>query len=155
MSDSSKINAAVDRGATHVALPVSDVDRSIDFYARYADMKVVHRRTDETTGTTVAWISDLTRPFVVVIIQAPTVEGGLSGLWSHLGVGVASREEVDRRCAAARAEGRMVMGPTDSGYPVGYWAYIVDPDGHNLEISYGQEVGLVVEQSRPQEPERR
>jgi hypothetical protein len=28
---------------------------------------------------------------------------------------------------------------------VGYWAYIVDPDGHNLEISYGQEVGFTVE----------
>ena len=149
-----KPTAAIDRGATHVALPVTDVDRSIEFYARYADMKVVHRRTDAQTGTTVAWISDLTRPFVVVIIQAPVVEGGLSGLWSHLGVGVASREEVDRRCAEARAEGRMVMGPNDYGYPVGYWAYIVDPDGHNLEISYGQEVGLVVEQNRA-EPERR
>jgi hypothetical protein len=27
---------------------------------------------------------------------------------------------------------------------VGYWAFIEDPDGHNLEISYGQEVGFTV-----------
>ena len=40
-----------------------------------------------------------------------------------------------------------MLGPVDSGPPVGYWAYIVDPDGHNLEISYGQEVGLTVEQA--------
>jgi len=36
---------------------------------------------------------------------------------------------------------------TDSGYPVGYWAFINDPDGHVLEISYGQEIGLTVERS--------
>jgi hypothetical protein len=28
---------------------------------------------------------------------------------------------------------------------VGYWAYVVDPDGHNLEVSFGQDVGLAVE----------
>jgi hypothetical protein len=27
---------------------------------------------------------------------------------------------------------------------VGYWAVVVDPDGHNLELSHGQEVGLTV-----------
>jgi hypothetical protein len=41
-----------------------------------------------------------------------------------------------------------VFGPIDSGPPVGYWGYIVDPDGHNLELSFGQEVGLTVDQAR-------
>lgn len=148
-SDSSQARSPhLDRGATHVALPVVDVDRSVDFYARYAAMKVVHRRVDAATGHVVAWISDLTRPFVIVLIQAPAVSDGLKGLWCHLGIGVRSREEVDRLCAQASDEGRVVIGPNDSGYPVGYWAYIVDPDGHNLEISYGQEVGFTVEESR-------
>lgn len=136
--------ARTDVGATHVALPVADVDPSIAFYAAYADMQVVHRRRDEESGTAVAWLSDLTRPFVLVLIQAGTVDHGLRGTWCHLGVGVGSRAEVERRCAAARAEGRTVIGPADAGDPVGYWAYIVDPDGHNLEISFGQEVGLTV-----------
>ena len=52
-------------------------------------------------------------------------------------------------CAASRAEGRLRSGPTDTGYPVGYWAYIADPDGNNLEVSYGQDVGLTVERSQP------
>ena len=138
----------LDHGATHVALPVVDVDRSVDFYSRYAGMKVVHRRVDQATGSVVAWISDLTRPFVVVLIQAPETSEGLKGVWAHLGVGVASRDEVDRLCARAAAEGRAVVGPNDYGYPVGYWAYIVDPDGHNLEISHGQEVGFTVAQHR-------
>ena len=52
---------------------------------------------------------------------------------------------VDERCALARREGRLRLGPNDSGYPVGYWGLIADPDGHTLEISYGQEVGLATE----------
>jgi hypothetical protein len=28
---------------------------------------------------------------------------------------------------------------------VGYWAFLQDPDGHTLELSYGQEFGLTVE----------
>src|SRR6266581_1223949 len=42
-------------------------------------------------------------------------------------------------------EGRLVREPEDSGPPVGYWAFLRDPDGHTLEIAYGQELGLAVE----------
>lgn len=137
---------SIDRGLTHVALPVHDVEASIDFYARYADMEVVHRRADPSSGNTVVWVSDRTRPFVIVLIEQRVVSGGLTG-FAHLGVGVTSREEVDRRCDRARAEGREVLGPLDSGYPVGYWGMIAGPDGHNLELSFGQEVGLTVERA--------
>jgi catechol 2,3-dioxygenase-like lactoylglutathione lyase family enzyme len=136
-----------DLGFTHVALPVTDPAASVAFYERFADMKVVHRRTDAVTGMSVAWVSDLTRPFVVVLVQVERVDGGLSG-FAHLGVACASREEVDRRCATARADGRSCSGPVDSGPPVGYWAFIVDPDGHNLELSHGQEVAFTVDQQR-------
>jgi catechol 2,3-dioxygenase-like lactoylglutathione lyase family enzyme len=133
----------VDRGLTHVALAVADVDRSIAFYREYAGLDVVHRRTDAVTGHSVAWISDLTRPFVIVLVEADDPKPPLGG-FNHLGVGVASRDEVDRLAAKGAEEGRPVMGPIDSGYPVGYWTFIEDPDGHNLELSHGQEVGLVV-----------
>ena len=128
-----------------MALPVRDLDASLAFYSAYAGMQVVHRRTDPESGTSVAWISDLTRPFVIVLIEVPTVDSNVGGVYCHIGRGVGERADVDRLTTAALAEGRTVMGPIDSGPPVGYWAYIVDPDGHNLEISYGQEVGLTVE----------
>lgn len=136
-----------DRGLTHVALPVSDVEASLAFYARYARMQVVHRRRDESGA--VVWISDRTRPFVIVLIGVEKVEHPLRPA-AHLGVGCESRAEVDRLCDRARAEGVLRMGPTDSGDPVGYWAILSDPDGHTLEISYGQEVGLAVEGPDPQ-----
>jgi catechol 2,3-dioxygenase-like lactoylglutathione lyase family enzyme len=136
--------ARTDVGATHIALTVADLDASIGFYARYAGMKVVHERKDTTR---VAWISDLTRPFVLVLIQVPRVEFRLAG-FNHIGVGCASRDEVDRLSALAREDGCLALGPTDSGYPVGYWAFLRDPDGHQLEISFGQEVGIAVDQAR-------
>ncbi|MDT7780159.1 MAG: hypothetical protein QOC99_2671 [Acidobacteriota bacterium] len=135
-----------DLGLTHIALPVSDLESSIDFYSKYARMKVVHRRKGSESDGEVVWVSDRTRPFVVVLISVERVEHPLLP-WAHLGVGCESREEVDRLCTEARAEKRLRMGPTDSGYPVGYWALLSDPDGHTLELSYGQEVGLTVERA--------
>ncbi len=131
-----------DVGLTHVALPATDLDRSVAFYAKYARMEAVHRRHDDGGGE-VVWISDRTRPFVIVLIQAPTVERPLLPM-AHLGVGCPSRDEVDRLCLLAQSDGALRFGPVDSGYPVGYWALLSDPDGHTLEISHGQEVGLTV-----------
>ena len=144
-SEVSRDPASIDHGVTHVALGVSNLDASLEFYERFAAMQVVHRRTDHETGNSVAWISDLTRPFVVVLIETAKVDAHLGGTFGHIGVGVETREAVDRLLTQARREGRGVFGPLDSGPPVGYWGYIVDPDGHNLELSYGQEVGFTVE----------
>jgi catechol 2,3-dioxygenase-like lactoylglutathione lyase family enzyme len=136
----------IDHGLTHVALPVSDIEASLDFYRRFAEMAVVHHRRDDETGEQVVWLSDRTRPFVIVLIEQDRPSGVLTG-FSHLGIGCRSREEVDRRAQLARDEGRIVRGPFDSGPPVGYWAFITDPDGNNLELSHGQEVGITVEEA--------
>ena len=125
-----------------MALPVADAAVSAAFYARFADLQVVHRRVDANTGAAVVWLSDLTRPFVVVIIE--TAVSHTLGGYAHLGVGCVDRAEVDARIERARAAGHEVLGPFDDGPPVGYWAIIADPDGHNLELSFGQEVGMTV-----------
>jgi catechol 2,3-dioxygenase-like lactoylglutathione lyase family enzyme len=136
----------VDIGLTHIALPVSNMEKSIEFYTKYAQMQVVHRRIDATAGVAVAWLSDNTRPFVIVLIQTDSVHPILSP-FAHLGVGCKSREAMDALCDQARQEGILVEEPKDSGYPVGYWAFLRDPDGHTLELSYGQEIGLTVEKT--------
>lgn len=86
---------------------------------------------------------------MIVLIEAETVEPVLSA-WAHLGVGCESREEVDRLVAEARAESCLLDEPKDDGYPVGYWTFLRDPDEHCSELSYGQEVGFAVEESRKQ-----
>ncbi len=134
----------IDIGLTHIALPVANIERSIEFYALYAGMQIVHRRIDAETGVAVVWLSDLTRPFVIVLIQKELVQPVLSPL-AHLGVGCQSREHMDVLCERARQAGVLIQSPKDSGYPIGYWAFLRDPDGHTLELSYGQEIGLTIE----------
>jgi len=135
-----------DLGLTHIALPVNKVDASVVFYAKYARMEVVHSRVDAESGVKVVWLTDHTRPFVLVLAEIAPVGTPLLP-FAHLGVGCASREEVDRLCELARSEGCLRSGPTDSGYPIGYWAFIADPDGHTLEVAFGQEVALTVAQA--------
>jgi catechol 2,3-dioxygenase-like lactoylglutathione lyase family enzyme len=132
-----------DIGFTHVALPVTNLDASLAFYKKYARMDAVHRRT-EADGKSVAWITDHTRPFVIVLLEKATIEHKLLPP-AHLGVACESRAEVDRRCAEARAEGCLSEPPSDAGPPIGYWAFVTDPDGHILELTYGQEVAFAVE----------
>lgn len=125
-----------DIGLTHIALPVSSLKASIAFYAHYANMSVVHRRPG------VVWVSDRTRPFAVVLIET---SGEIKPLlpMAHLGVGVSSRQEVDRLCQLANQNGCLVREAEQMEPPVGYWALIEDPDGHTLEVSYGQDIGMV------------
>jgi catechol 2,3-dioxygenase-like lactoylglutathione lyase family enzyme len=139
-----------DLGFTHVALGVSDINKSISFYERYAGMQVVHRRSDATHPTEVAWLSDLTRPFVIVLLQLDQAQCQPAPSF-HLGVACKSREEVDHLCHEAQLEGFSILGPHDYGSPVGYWAFIRDPDGHNLELAYGQEVNFTIAQAKQQE----
>lgn len=131
---------------------VSDLDASIAFYGTYADMHVVHARSGADGSGRVAWISDGTRPFVIVLIESPApfpgsglIPRALSSLmphFSHLGVACESREAVDAACERAEREGVLEHAPRDFGPPVGYFGLIRDPDGHSLEVSFGQEVGL-------------
>jgi catechol 2,3-dioxygenase-like lactoylglutathione lyase family enzyme len=141
-----EINPRSDVGLTHIALTVSNLQQSIDFYAKYAAMQVVHQRIDAESSVPVVWLSDLTRPFVIVLMQTNKVEAVLAPM-AHLGVGCDSRERVDQLCEMAAQDGYLAQAPQDFGYPVGYWAFLKDPDGHTLELSYGQEVGFTVAQN--------
>jgi catechol 2,3-dioxygenase-like lactoylglutathione lyase family enzyme len=135
-----------DKGWTHIALPVSDLDCSIEFYSRYAAMRVVHRRERTSMPEReVAWLSDLTRPFVLVLME--TAVDSVLGPFAHLGVACESREEVDRLANEARLEGCFRDGPLTGG-PAGYLVNLTDPDGHTLELSYGQDVGAAIEKIR-------
>ncbi|MBI3284428.1 MAG: VOC family protein [Burkholderiales bacterium] len=131
-----------DLGLTHVALPVRALAASIAFYAKYANMQVIHRRHG------VVWLSDRTRPFAIVLIESAAEIHPLLPI-AHLGVGVATRADVDRLCQLAGADGCLLRPAADSGPPVGYWALLRDPDGHTLELAYGQELGLAVDAAPP------
>jgi lactoylglutathione lyase len=144
---SEEFRGSHDVGLTHVALPVTDLAASAEFYAKYARMKIVHRRARATElDRSIAWLSDLTRPFALVLAETEEVATPL-GPFAHLGVACATRGELDRLAQLARAEGCLREGPWESGGPAGYLCMLSDPDGHTLELSYGQEIALAVEQA--------
>ena len=125
-----------DRGFTHVALPVSDVAVSVDFYARYGGLVPVLRADGK------AWISDKRRAFVVVLIEVAQVASKLAPP-AHLGVACASRAEFDALVERARSEGVLVAEPVQEGNEVGIYVFLRDPDGHTLEASWGGSCCLV------------
>lgn len=132
-----------DVGLTHVAFVVRDLDKSIEFYRQYAGMEVIHSREPGVPDARkVAWLSDHTRPFALVLVQADNVTDTPLGPFGHLGVACATREEIDRKTEMARAEGKLRKEPEYYGDPVGYFVFFADPDGNTLELSYGQRVGL-------------
>ena len=129
-----------DIGLTHIALPVRSLKASVAFYETYAGMQVVHSRPGVT------WVSDRTRPFAIVLLQTSDEIHPLLPM-AHLGVGVSSRAEVDRLCELAAKNNCLAREAEQMEPPVGYWALLRDPDGHTLEISYGQDLADIVERA--------
>ena len=139
----------IDVGFTHVAFMVRDLGKSLAFYRRYAGMDVIHsREPDLPTARKVAWLTDHTRPFALVLVQADTVTDTPLGHFGHLGIACATREEIDRKTAMAAKEGVLRKAPEDLGDPVGYYVFFADPDGNTLELSYGQRVGITAIQAK-------
>lgn len=137
-----------DIGLTHIAFSVKDLDASLAFYEKFADMKVIHQRGARgTDARPVAWISDMTRNFAIVLVENPDSTDTKLGPFGHLGVACKSKNEMDAKLALARADGVLRKEPQDSGPPVGYWAFLDDPDGNTLELSFGQEIGYLIETS--------
>ncbi len=141
----------LDLGLTHAAIYVRDIEASVRFYERYAGLRAIHRRG--SGAARVAWVSDLKRPFGLVLIQRRVgplrrwLSRTLSPLrlaLAHIGVALDSSEEVDFFAARARHEGILAREPRDAGHPVGYYCMISDPDGNMLELSHGQVVSRAI-----------
>lgn len=124
---------------THVALQVSDVERTIAFYRRFVQLEVVHDRTEN--GVRVVWLAEHgTDPDFVLVAIGAAPDARPYRLIHHLGYDVPSREAVDRVAEEARAAGVLLQPPTDGGPIVGYFCMLRDPDGHVVEISHGQPI---------------
>ncbi|MFZ4834802.1 VOC family protein [Rouxiella sp. Mn2063] len=138
-----------DVGLTHIAFVVKDLESSIAFYKTYADMQVIHHRglSEEGELQAVAWLCDMTRNFAIVLVQSSTLNDTPLGPFGHLGIACPSKEAMDAKLQQARDAGVLLREPVDSGPPVGYWAYLRDPDGNTLELSYGQEMAYLIESS--------
>ena len=109
--------------------------------AAMADFQVIATATPEPDAALLFGVG------MLVFAVALRRDIGPLGPFAHLGVACASRDEIEQLCALAKSAGCLREEPRDTGGPAGFLAILDDPDGHTLELSYGQEVGLAVEQA--------
>lgn len=130
----------LDIGLTHIALVVRSIEKSRLFYETFAKLELVHQREAGGPISRVAWMADPHGAFVIVLVESDALDDTPLGPFGHVGLACESRSEVDRLASLAAAAGILRSPPVDGGHPVGYWAYISDPDGNTLEVSHGQQI---------------
>ncbi len=133
---------------THIAFRVADIEASIDFYTRHTPLALLTRRTDENGHG--AWLGhddQREAPFVLVLAEFfagsapnPGHSDPALGPFGHIGIELASRDEVDAIADVARTGGFLHADPVGLPDPIGYICMVRDPDGNTLEFSFGQRV---------------
>ena len=98
---------------THVALRVSDIHASIDWYTTHTPMKLLDKREDaDGYGAWLGHDDSPDKPFILVLAQFfpesdPFKDAPIAKLapFAHLGVELTSREELDAAAAVATTGG--------------------------------------------------
>ena len=121
----------------HTMLPVSDLDRSIDFYTRHLGMTVMGRRTDQTRKVEVGHVGygdRETHPSLELTKDtgeaAPAEAGPID---SHVGIQVS---DLPKLCEALEKEHVSFLKALKASGPDNrrLTAWIRDPDGHAIEL---------------------
>lgn len=130
---------------THIALPATDIDKTIDWYTRYTPLELLDRRTD-ADGTS-AWLGhsdQVDKPFILVLVSfikdQDKGQQPIMAPFAHIGIEVTSKAEIDEIAKRGQAEGCLEWPATLMPPPIGYICALKDPDGNMIEFSYDQGV---------------
>jgi catechol 2,3-dioxygenase-like lactoylglutathione lyase family enzyme len=114
-----------------LALNVSDLDGAVDFYSKLLGASPAKRRTGYAN------FAIAEPPLKLVLFESPDARGsGVVGALNHLGIEVATTEEVRVATTRLAAEG---LGPTVEEqttccYALQDKAWVQDPDGAPWEV---------------------
>ena len=121
---------------THITATVSDLQRSIDFYTSLCQLTLIKDRRLE--GGSTVWLGPTPRGGELPTFVLVLMKGEVVCRLEHLGFQCDEREQVDAIAREAEQRGILVEPPTFTGGDVGYWTVIKDPDGHQVEFTFGQ-----------------
>ncbi|MGP0059582.1 MAG: VOC family protein [Beijerinckiaceae bacterium] len=113
----------------HVTIAVSDVKRSQAFYDSVLKSLGIERLHDADDETFAGYGADQ-KPFFWIALRGQVLTG------THIAFAAPNRETVDRFYAAAIVAGGRDNGPPGLRlhyHPNYYGAFVLDPDGHNIE----------------------
>jgi catechol 2,3-dioxygenase-like lactoylglutathione lyase family enzyme len=130
---------------THIALPCTDIDTTIDWYTRFTPLELLDRREDaDGQGAWLGHPDQGDKPFILVLVSFFRDQDKgpqpVMAPFAHIGMEVASKEEVEEIARRGEAEGCLAWPPTMMPPPIGYICALKDPDGNMIEFSYDQGV---------------
>ena len=139
------IAAPKDARWTHIALPVQDIEASLEWYQKFTPLQLLDKRSDDMGHA--VWLGHDDQPdspFILVLAQLFSDEGqgpmGVMRPFAHIGIEVPERGRVDEIAAEAEEAGCLWWTPRDMPPPIGYICALHDPDGNVIEISHDQGV---------------
>ena len=142
MDQERKEHVDVPQRLSMVALGVSDLDRSSEFYEALGWSRSPASNSAitlfETDGSLLGLYS---RRELAADAHVDHVGEGFRG--TTLAINCASKRDVDAchaRWKAAGARTTKPPGPADWGYWQGYSAYVLDPDGHRWELVHNPHI---------------
>lgn len=118
----------------HTMLPVSDLERSVDFYTRLLGMTVLRRRSDPVGGRSIAYVG-YDEEAMATVLELIATEGKPVAPWAgHIAVAVSDLKAL---CARLEAEGvsfAMPLKAIENGTSR-FQANILDPDRFMIELN--------------------
>ena len=107
------------RGLSHVALPVADPERSLEFYR--AVLEVCENVRNESTVQVLG-----PGPHEVIAFEKRPAEAGRPGGILHFGFRLTGPKDIDAAGGIVDSQGEFAPG-----FP---YAFVRDPDGYEIEI---------------------
>ena len=115
-------------GLTHLALTVSDLNRSFQFYHDVFGMIAVYRERHFLQAQTPGARD-------VLVLEEGTADVGKSGGIKHFGFRLMDARDIDKAAAAVEKAGGTIKerGEFVPGEP---YVFFADPDGYEVEVWY-------------------
>ena len=122
-------------GLTHLALTVSDLERSFQFYHDVFGMLAVYREKNFLQAQTPGARD-------ILVLEQGTEDVGRSGGIKHFGFRLTDARDIDRAAAAIERAGGKIKhrGEFCPGEP---YVFFTDPDGYEVEVWYELTTGTV------------
>lgn len=113
-------------GLTHLALTVSDLERSFQFYHDVFGMVAVYREAKFIQAQTPGARD-------VLVLEVGNEHVGQSGGIKHFGFRLADVRDIDKACSAIERAGGKIKHRGDfcPGEP---YVFFTDPDGYEVEV---------------------
>ena len=130
---------------THIALPCTDMDATIQWYQSFTPLQLLDRREDaDGEGAWLGHPDQGDKPFILVLVsfirdhdKGPQP---IMAPFAHIGIEMPTKAMVDDVAARGKEAGCLSWPPQQMPDPIGYICALTDPDGNMIEFSYDQGV---------------